>query len=176
MSINLLTNVIEPPQKAVEAKGDWSAVESELGISVPDDYKDFIETYGTGRFDDFLNVLNPFSKIDNLNLIIQKEPILDSLAELRDTFGEDIPYNLFPAANGLLPFAGTDNGDTLFWQTNEQPDQWTIVVKDSREPEYQEYKENITSFLAKLFSREIICKIFPKDFPSSAPTFESIRP
>lgn len=176
MSINSLVNVIEPPRNAAEAKGEWFIVKRELGTSVPDDYKDFINTYGTGRFDNFLNVLNPFSEIDNLNLIVQKEPILNGLIELRDTFSENIPYSLFPAMDGLLPFAETDNGDTLFWQTSGQPNNWTVVVKDSRESEYLEYKENMTSFLAKIFNKEIICDIFPRDFPSPTPVFEPIIP
>lgn len=38
----------------------WSKIETKLGTSLPEDYKNFIKTYGTGGIDNFIWILTPF--------------------------------------------------------------------------------------------------------------------
>ncbi len=63
-----LIRLLPPPAAPDDNHGDWQAVEAELGTPLPDDYKAFIELFGTGRNPQrrvgatSLWVLNPFSR------------------------------------------------------------------------------------------------------------------
>jgi hypothetical protein len=172
-SLERLLSVLPPPAHPAEVsrRDDWKAVEAEMGTTLPDDHKEFIGTYGTGRIDGFLWVFNPFSENENLNLITAGKVRLDALRELRDEFGEEVPYKLFPEDGGLLPFAATDNGDVLYWKTSGSPDDWTNVVNESRGPDYEEHQVGVVNFLYGILTREIICSIFPPDFPADSHSF-----
>lgn len=147
MTIADLLNVMPAPVQPEEASGDWGAVETSLGTGLPQDYRYFVETYGTGQIDDFLGVLNPFSAGPFYNLLSAGRAHLDGLIQLRSELGTFLPYPLFPEVGGLLPIAITDNGDTIHWLTNGPPDEWTIVVEDSRAPECEAYDMSFNQFL-----------------------------
>jgi hypothetical protein len=54
--VRQLAQLIAPPDPHPSHK-DWGTVESELGIELPEDYMELIDTYGGGRFDGYLWVL-----------------------------------------------------------------------------------------------------------------------
>lgn len=148
MAIARLLNVMPAPVEPEEATGDWEVVKTSLGTGLPQDYRSFVETYGTGQVDDFLGVLNPFSAGPFYNLLSAGRAHLDGLIQLRSGLGAFLPYPLFPEVGGLLPVAITDNGDTIHWLTNGSPDEWTIVVQDTRAPECEAYDMSFSQFLA----------------------------
>jgi hypothetical protein len=178
MSIEKLAAVLPPPAGPVETprRGaeDWAAVEGGLGTPLPPDYKAFVEGYGTGAIDDFLWVFNPFSANEHANLISQTKVRLDSLRSLRDEFQLDIRYELFPAGGGLLPFGATANGDVLFWETAGEPQDWAVIVGESRASEYESFGSNMTGFLHDILSRKEVSRIFPEDFPTASPVFKPV--
>jgi hypothetical protein len=166
MSIESLLNVMPPPTAPIESgnKKEWSSIEASIGTTLPEDFKEYINLYGTGKILRFLWPFNPFSKNDNLNLGMQLTLQLDALRELKDEFGfEECPYPLYPEPEGLLPWGVTDNGDVLFWLTDGIPENWPIIVNEGRVAVYERYDESMTSFLSKLLSKNIISKIFPDD-------------
>jgi hypothetical protein len=97
----------------VESSGDWLSVEGEIGVSLPDDFRDFIKVYGSGTIGEFLTVFNSFYMRFWLNVIGQSKQQLDALQNLV-RHGE-CPFELFLAQSGLLPVAMTDNGDVINW-------------------------------------------------------------
>lgn len=48
--IDRLCELVPPPVNPVYHQGDWEAVESQLGLALPADYKLLIERYGRGSF------------------------------------------------------------------------------------------------------------------------------
>lgn len=162
MTIARLFRIMSPPTEPVESNGSWSSVESALEIKIPDDFKSFIERYGSGTIGDFISVLNPFSLRPNLNLMEQSKRQLIALRDLHDDFGEPSPFELYPTAGGLLPVAITDNGDVIHWMTNGDPVDWTVVVNEARSPDYQQFSCNLTVFLADVIEKSIVCRAFPK--------------
>ncbi|MDM5154748.1 SMI1/KNR4 family protein [Bacillus sp. DX1.1] len=142
---------------------EWDTVEKNLGMILPLDYKKFINKYGTGSINDFIWILNPFSENENLNLIKKGHVIREAYAYSKKQFPDDFIHNVYPVNNGLLPCAITDNGDEIYWLTNEECDQWRIIVYDSRSNDYYEYNNSMTEFLYKVISKEIICPVFPND-------------
>lgn len=178
MSIEALLKVIEPPTNPTEADHEisWHYIESSLGLTLPNDFKEFIQRFGTGALLDFLWVFNPFSSNEYLNFMQQINTQLDALRFLvRDTSLEECPYSLYPEPGGLLPWGMTENGDILFWCTEGNPKDWTVVVMASRSPTYEEYNESLTGFLAKLILQEIKSRIFPS-LSDSIPLFQPYHP
>ncbi len=173
MSIEELTRVLEPPHVPRDTHGSagWEDVERRLGGRVPTDYRAFIERYGTGYIGKFLTICNPFCEIEGLNLFGHGNLALDALRELRE-HGERIPYPIFPEPGGLFPFGSTDNGDTLYWLTSGAPDSWRVAVNEARGPLWEVFEMTTTTFLARLFSRDLRCNVFPDDFPSPDAKFE----
>jgi len=139
--------LVPPPAetKDVPRNPDWADVAKDLGTDLPVDYKSLIETYGTGAFAEFLWVLNPFTPNENLSLISVAKRRLEGERENRRAF--PIPYPLFPEKGGLLPWAVTDNGDTLFWLTVGNPEQWHTVLNPSRSNDYHRYEVGAVGFL-----------------------------
>jgi hypothetical protein len=165
--LGLIIEAPECPKERPSAE-DWRAFETRFS-AVPADFKAFIDQFGTGNIGGFIWVFNPASSNENLNLCIQVEKQLTALK------GSRIPgLNLFPEKGGILPFGITDNGDLIAWKVEGRPDTWGVVVVHSRAPEYQEFSTPFREFLAGVLKKEIVCGIFPDDFPGSCPTFKSI--
>lgn len=147
---------------------DWQRCEREL-TAVPDDYRSFVEAYGTGVIDDFIWLVNPISANKYLNLVSQSRIILDALEETSTKFPGMYPMPRFPDPGGLLPFAGTDNGDSLFWVTNGKPNSWTVAVMGPRSPECYCYDCGMLEFVLALLRTELNCAAFPSDVPGTPP-------
>jgi hypothetical protein len=174
MNLEFLVAAMPPPVSPVEAprSEDWPAVESRLGAALPEDYKEFIEKYGTGKINDFLWVFNPFAKNENLNLFSQIEIQYEVLNELRSS-GERIPYDYFPMAGGLLPFGMSANGDVFFWRTSSSAEQWTVAVNEGRSPSWEVFDVPMVQFLFETLSKKRSSGILPLGFVVAPPKFES---
>ncbi len=175
MTVDDIRQIMPPPSSPVEASGtSWRTIEAGLGTALPEDYKSFIEVYGSGRIAGFVWILNPFSKRENINLLNQIPRQLSALRELAEGFGETCPYPLFPAPGGLLPFGITDNGDVLHWLTSGAPSSWNVVVNESRGAQYESYHFDMATFLLRVLTREEHCPVFPSAFPPASLAFEAM--
>lgn len=168
MAIEPLLRILHSPLNPNEAEGSWQDAEATLRTKLPNDFKEFIRAYGTGTISNFLSVLNPFSTRPTFNLIEQSRVQIDALRELRDDFGETIPFELYPSKGGLLPAAISDNGDVVYWLANGDPSEWTIVVNESRSPDYQEFKCDLTTYITELLDGSQKTHAFPDIFPGKA--------
>src|SRR3974390_1397674 len=61
-SLQRLIEIVPPPASPVASgsPGDWAQVESELGVGLPTDFKEYIATYGGGEWAGFFRIFNPF--------------------------------------------------------------------------------------------------------------------
>jgi hypothetical protein len=75
---------------------------------------------------------------------------------IKKRFPDEFIKEFYNGKNGLLPWGGTDNGDELYWEVNDNA--WKIVVYASRELEALEYDMTMTEFLCKILNREIECE------------------
>lgn len=169
MSLAELLAVAPPPlNRAVADDDEWHDVERAIGTPLPSDYKAFVGHYGLGKLGDFIVVFTPSHDIPHVNLSNQIRQRLDTLQQLASEWGETLPHPLYPAPGGLLPFGATDNGDVLYWLTSGSPDRWTVVVNESRGPDYDHHDCSMTTFLAEVISGQRRCSIFPSGFPREA--------
>ncbi|MDE6759820.1 MAG: SMI1/KNR4 family protein, partial [Lachnospiraceae bacterium] len=138
-------------------------VQKELGISFPKDYINFIDYYGTGGIGDFLWFLTLFEEDLNVNYKKRSSVMLDAYQESKQKLPEYYSHNLYLEDNGLLPFAYTDNGDELYWLTKGKPEQWHVVIYESRSPKFYYYAMGLIEFLYKIVKKLMSCEIFDDD-------------
>jgi hypothetical protein len=145
-------------------------VESELGTRLPDDYKEFITTYGSGTIGELrVWVFDPFAADPMHRLNAQAEAIFRAYRTLTHG-GYELPYPLFPESDGLLPCGSTGNGDYLHWRTKGTPNRWTVVVWQCAEVEFQDLApRGLVAFLADLVAGKIA--VFPAEFFKPTPHF-----
>jgi hypothetical protein len=159
MTIENLLKVAPPPAEPSAAfGGPWEPIEAQLGVVLPQDYKDFTRLYGLGDVLGFLGVNLPTCKSPYVRLIPE-------IAQTRHIFHdpEDFPYPLWPKRGGLLVCGRTDFGDYLFWLTRGPPDEWPIVVWGRGFQTIEHFECGLTDFLAGLIDGTIRPKEFPDD-------------
>ncbi|WP_405584983.1 SMI1/KNR4 family protein [Streptomyces sp. NBC_01190] len=146
---------------------DWTSLEGRLATTLPEDYKWLVSTYGAGKFDDFMHVLQPTSPFPSIQLEYswkRSTEVLELLSE-----GEDIPYPI----DTLHPVATSDNGDTIYWvgSADTDPGAWTITANGARNRNWPKFEGGIVSFLVGVLSGDVRMDVFPKTFPSAHPQF-----
>jgi hypothetical protein len=148
-SVNRLLELLGPvePRLAI----DWPAVQLAIGSVLPVDYRQLVEITGPIRVADFVGVFAPGNANPNIDLLVQMGARLGALQALaRDGFRALHPLWFEPG--GLLPWGGTDNGDTLYWLTRGHPDRWTVVVGEARGPVYEDHPLCASDFLVEFLS------------------------
>jgi hypothetical protein len=152
---------------------DWSVVETELGVTLPGDYKAFIDTYGRGSVDDHVHVCAPYAAEQWANLAKQNSYAHECVGA--EFFGrgnwrrdwnlgdaahwnperEDIP-SWFEPGDDLISWGHTGNGDSLFWHVKPgtAPDDWPVVFKE-RGPLWEQYGTGFANALADLLTGAI---------------------
>ncbi|HZD00111.1 MAG TPA: SMI1/KNR4 family protein [Actinomycetes bacterium] len=166
MALDRLRAIAPPPAEPLEpgVPERWSEVEAALGTALPDDFKAFTELYGSGKFDDFLYLLNPFARDEAGNLLHEKDAMLAAYAETRAKFPERLPLPPYPEPRGLLPLGRSDNGNELYWLTQGTPSAWGVVAFGARSTRHEVHHHPITEFLARLLSAQLDTRVFPESF------------
>lgn len=131
---------------------DWNRVESEMGTSLPSDYKEYVYWFGPGHIEDFLYIYVPGVEDENINLAYGPDLIRESFnrrgrlsRQMNMEFRQ--PYPIFPEKCGWLPWGHTIDGDHLFWVTSRgEPDDWTIAAS-SRGDEIGYFNGGFMDFL-----------------------------
>lgn len=167
-----LLSILPPPIGApiYSSKPDWSHLENQLQTSLPQDYKEFIEFYGSGylgnsQYSYTLEFLDPFSS-----------DIARSFYEfylehkiLRETgyFHEAV----FPEPRGVIPWALDSSGKLFCWVCEGEPDEWWTITIPSIPEHIDEFDLSFTEFLAAYLSHEIE----PRDvYPAGDPPFRYV--
>ncbi|MGY8641998.1 MAG: hypothetical protein ACKVJU_13005 [Verrucomicrobiales bacterium] len=143
---------------------DWITIDRK--ISLPNDYKSFVSQFGAGQIDFFISIMSPLGDLLTANGQLNK-----TRAELRTKFPEIFDFNLYPEKGGAFQFGSTDNGDPLVWETNEDPDGWTVGIIPSRRNELERFQCGFEEFLVSLLDRRIEPDCFPQDFLDNEHTY-----
>jgi hypothetical protein len=170
-----LIRLAAPLQGAARPR-DWGDVARELRIQLPADYRELIDTYGGGCFDNYLWLLEPDC---------QKRPydLLSSVEERDESFkmlweeGEEKPAQLLEVPeNRLIPWASTDNGEFIYWLAlaGAHPDSWTVMVNEARGAWWEHFEVGCAEFLVSLLTGEIRSEILSTSFPLPDHEFRSI--
>jgi hypothetical protein len=166
LGLERLRSIVPPPAEPLEpgVRDGWGRVEAELGTELPDDFKRFTELYGSGKFDDFLYLLNPFAADPAGSLLGARDTMLEAYAETRAKFPDRLPLPPWPEPGGLLPLGRSDNGNELYWRTQGEPATWPVVAFAGRSTRHEIHPHSVTEFLALLLSGELMTSVFPDSF------------
>ncbi|WP_158630313.1 SMI1/KNR4 family protein [Glycomyces terrestris] len=143
------------------------AVEDQLEIEFPRDYKEWSSNYNTIVICHELTVFNYFDEVsrlaaDLLQITSRYEGSRDGFTFQRDQVydaggintGSKEPLPLYPNPGGLLLWA-ENSSCSYFWDTsNSNPDKWNVVVTDNEEY-WQEFDMGFMKFLVKFILHEL---------------------
>jgi len=152
---------------------DWADAERQLGTSLPDDYKELVETYGGGVFDETIWLLDPECPDGDYNLLGQATERAAVLADLWQI--EAKPTELQGPETQILPWGYVDDsGMYLYWlrRPGLTPSEWTVILNEGRGPEWEHHATQCTPYLLSILTGEADTKYFP-DLPLVSHRFDS---
>jgi hypothetical protein len=127
--VRALNQWVPPPQKPRCPTGDWAAVETKLGLRLPQDYMEFIGSYGTGSLQSFLHIWNYLDVPAGTDVRDAIRSINAEYQRDRDV-GYKLDFEPYPSPGCLIPFCSTDDGNYLNWRTSGEPSIWCVVAYD----------------------------------------------
>lgn len=174
MDFDQITTLIDPPIDPIETSGSsWTEIEREIGAILPDDYKKFINLYGTGSVGDFLWIFNPFSRNKNLNLDSFRY-FQSSYQNLKVNYPELYGRPPFPLHDSFFTWAQTDNGDSLIWIIkSEPPETWRVGIHSADQAEEELTNLTFTGFMVRLLEKQLTSRILPQQFLEARKIFRS---
>ncbi|RKE17291.1 hypothetical protein BX266_0547 [Streptomyces sp. TLI_171] len=120
---------------------DWQAVEAELGTALPPDYKEIVDVFGPGSFDNYVDLLTPNTKGSDLMRVIEAPA------------ARFAPHPAFPAPHGLLRWGSSEYDLDLAWQTGAaDPSDWPVLVRSDAAEGWRRYDYGAGEFLARLLT------------------------
>lgn len=148
IAFDALVRLCPPPVGPLSAV-DWAQAERALGTALPADYKQLVEKYGDGLFDETVWLLVPDSAYDDCDLYAQTVERTDVLAGLWDA-GEDVPAELLEPGARVLPWAFEEGtGAFLYWlvRPGQHPEEWTVLYNEGRGPLWEHHDMGCLAFL-----------------------------
>ncbi|MBW5485219.1 SMI1/KNR4 family protein [Streptomyces bambusae] len=150
--VKQLTQLVPPSTR--RSPRAWPGVEARLGTALPEDFRDLVDMYGGGVFDETIWVLEPDCADPDYDLLAMKDERAEVLAGLWE-IGEPRPEQLAAEGTGLLPFAYIEgSGAYLYWltDTGTRPEDWTVLANAGRGPEWEHHPMNGTRFILSVLT------------------------
>ncbi|MHC2066873.1 SMI1/KNR4 family protein [Bremerella sp. T1] len=148
-NVKRITEIISPPDTATGPSGSWEDVEKELGLELPEDYKQFVSLYGSGTISGMISIGNPF-----IQPVSAQTFWLNWVDIYRDieNYGTEVPFDLYPARPALLPCGNYADVNILNWLTNESQAEWRIIYYSHSKGFFDLGKTTLTSVLLSLLT------------------------
>jgi cell wall assembly regulator SMI1 len=159
--IKKLNEYLSRPSNAVlPEEQDWQAVEEKLDLQFPQDFKDFINTYGSGEIGNQLRFFSP-----KVNPVTQKSILLEKIinnAKSDQEFIEkypnnhsEIPFDIYPKKPGLITVCSDSVGNRFCFQTDENPDNWKLVYLFNKSEKNFVYNGSLTDYLVAMYENTL---------------------
>jgi hypothetical protein len=127
---------------------------------------DLVDTYGGGRFDNYLWLLEPgcANRYYELGYVKRER---DEALELLWGGGEPRPEQLDMPGTSVIPWGVTDNGEVLYWllAPAAAADGWTVLINEARGERWEHLRVGCSEALVGLLSGEIHSEILSSSFP-----------
>ena len=171
-----LQKLLPPPKSPLLTTVDWSLVETELGMPLPEDYKAFISTYGNVILCDRLYVIHPLSNGSITGFRESMIALLSGVLHGVPTGRDQVPYPDYPTPGGLFPVIQIEE-NLICWITDGTPEQWRILYWAEFGQTVREYRMSLTEFLIDIF--RLKSDLFPnelslKRFDVGSPTRKAV--
>jgi hypothetical protein len=129
---------------------DWAAIERDLGLPLPTDYKQLAESFPDGHFRRFVHLRRPERWPDSRVRLLSEFALaqLEGMREYRETGEVEFPYPLFPEPGGVLPWGDISSPGVAFWLTGPvEPDDWPVVVATEECDYWDRFDGTVCDFL-----------------------------
>ncbi|MFI1968085.1 hypothetical protein BLA24_21200 [Streptomyces cinnamoneus] len=169
-AISRLVDIVPPA--APPRPRDWTTVEAALGTPLPDDFKQLVDVYGGGLFDETIWLLDPGCADPGYELLAIAAERDEILADLWDG-GEPKPAELLDGEARVIPWAYVEgSGHYLYWlvRPGQHPDSWTVMLNEGRGPEWEHHQQTCAGFLAGVMTGDVESFYFD-DLPGMDHTF-----
>ncbi|OIK24211.1 SMI1/KNR4 family protein [Streptomyces malaysiense] len=140
---------------------DWQLVESDLGIALPEDYKELARYFGPGEFVPYFVLLVPGVASPALELRRNLARWQRLEAEGRVEGGGFPPFRYFPEPGGLLPWGNSPHGEVYYWETIGEPDAWPVVVCAASGPHFYRFQGGVVDFVHELLTEGLDIPFLP---------------
>lgn len=149
-----------PPPAGGGGHRDWAAVEGNLGLPLPQDYKDLVDVYGGGEFYGHIGLLVPPPTCIDGDLVQRNRSHMRTLKDLWSVT-KNRPAELAVDDLQLIVWADTIDSDSLNWlvRPGVPPERWPVLVLHCDLGDCELYPMTCTEFLVGLFSREFESEI-----------------
>nr|WSZ98596.1 SMI1/KNR4 family protein [Streptomyces sp. NBC_00857] len=160
-----------PPTTTPRPK-DWQQVESQVGASLPKDYKQLVDAYGGGSFDDSIWLLEPWCANRYYDLVTENKERPEILERLW-TMGEPKPPELAEEGVRVIPWALTENGMYLYWlvRPEQDPEDWTVILNEGRGPGWERHSVPCGQFLEGVLLTGDVESSYFEDLPADTHEF-----
>lgn len=132
---------------------DWAAIEGELGVPLPADYKELYEAFGGGVFSDSVYFLgrdegSAFDFLTQWRVWLS----VDQDSELGSVSAVD-PHAIYaPGGKGLVPWGSTEWADGYFWLVDaERPGDHPVLARPE-DGEWRRYDMSTSEFLYRVLT------------------------
>ncbi|MEU1385926.1 MULTISPECIES: SMI1/KNR4 family protein [unclassified Nonomuraea] len=165
-----LESLIGAPRKTAP-NNDWTAIEDELGLRLPSDYKELMARYANLNLDAFLGlyIANPgcipggLMREATLGILHDLGPHEDEELEVVDDQGNVLEARYFqhyPSPGGIFPWGATLNGDVCLWETSGDPESWKVCISDGTL--LWRHDGGILDFLVRANQGRLSCPLLPR--------------
>ncbi|MFJ7965657.1 SMI1/KNR4 family protein [Streptomyces sp. NPDC096324] len=134
---------------------DWAAIERELGVPLPTDYKELYEVFGGGVFSDSVYFLGRDEGPGAFDFLRQWRV---GLSVDRDSKFGDVsavaPYAVYaPGGKGLVEWGSTEWADEYFWLIDaERPGNYPILARSNDVGGWVRYDMSTAEFLCRVLA------------------------
>ncbi|WP_354405877.1 SMI1/KNR4 family protein [Streptomyces sp. PvP037] len=142
----------EPPMRYRNVLA-WSRLERGLGVSLPAEYKEIVDGYAPVEINGHLHLMHPATRRWNLAEKIRSTSEAWSQVEWDEDEPEGDPRESlgvselsFGDADGLIPIASTNRGETIFYAPKGGQGAGTLFVENG-EGEFSEYSMGFAEWL-----------------------------
>ncbi|WP_193776040.1 SMI1/KNR4 family protein [Streptomyces sp. E2N166] len=132
---------------------DWAAIEGELGVPLPSDYKELYEAFGGGVFSDSVYFLgrdegSVFDFLTQWRVWLS----VDQDGELGSVSAVD-PHAIYaPGGKGLVPWGSTEWADGYFWLIDaERPGDHPVLARPE-DGVWRRYDMSTSEFLYRVLT------------------------
>lgn len=142
---------------------DWQAIEADLGLRLPADYKLIAESFPGGWFRQFVEVWLPDQPTRLLSEFARGE--LESVREYKATGEGTFPFPLFPDPGGVLPWGYLRSPGLAYWLTGPgDPDDWPLVLATEDGDYWDRFDGPVCEFLIEVVLGRYDASGFPDDY------------
>ncbi|MFH8680658.1 SMI1/KNR4 family protein [Streptomyces lydicus] len=133
---------------------DWAAIEGELGIPLPADYKELYEAFGGGVFSDSVYFLGRDEGV-SFDLLRQWRACLS--VDRDGTYGSVSavdPYAVYaPGGKGLVEWGSTEWADEYCWLIDaERPGEYPVLARAHDVGGWHRYDMSTSEFLYRVLA------------------------